>query len=108
MPGSPRRIGVVGFAVIAIGAGVFLASTSWPQPDRAVELAGLILAALLTSALATEHITAKHWVIMPPSFVVNLTALLLLGPQAMMLVATLGAIMQGLTGPVLPHRVRRV
>ena len=80
----------------------------WPQPDRTLEFSGLILAALLTSALAMQHVTAKDWATMPPSFVVDLTTLLLLGPHAMTFVATAGAIMQGLTDREQPHRIRRV
>jgi diguanylate cyclase (GGDEF)-like protein/PAS domain S-box-containing protein len=69
----------------------------WPQPHRAFELSGLILAAMLISALAIQQSTAKDWAAMPPSFVIDFTALLLLGPQAAMLVAAAGAVMQGLT-----------
>ena len=43
---------------------------------------------------------------MPPSFVVDLTALLLLGPYAMLFVATAGAIVQGLTDRRQTDRIR--
>ena len=45
---------------------------------------------------------------MPPSFVIDFTALLLLGPHAMLVVAAAGAIMQGLTDPQGRHWLRRV
>ncbi len=45
---------------------------------------------------------------MPPSFVIDFTALLLLVPHAMMLVATAGVVMQALTDSESPHRYRRV
>jgi diguanylate cyclase (GGDEF)-like protein len=80
----------------------------WPQPDRTFELSGLILAALLTTALATQQLTAKDWANMPPSFVIDFTTLLLLGPQAALLVAAAGAIMQGLNDSERSHRFRRV
>ena len=104
---SRRSLVVVAFAAVAIGPAVFLGLAGWPQPDRTFEFSGLILAALLTSALATRHVTARDWSIMPPSFVVDLTTLLLLGPHAMTVVALAGAIMQGLTDREQPHRRRR-
>lgn len=105
----PSRLSLVlAFALAAIGGGVFLGLAGWPQPDRTLELSGLILAALLTAALATERSTAKDWATMPPSFVIDFTALLLLGPHATMLVATAGAVMQGLTDSERRHRLRRV
>jgi diguanylate cyclase (GGDEF)-like protein/PAS domain S-box-containing protein len=102
-----RRSVVLAFALVAIGAGVFLGLAGWPQPDRTLEFSGLILAALLTSALAIQHSTAKDWATMPPSFVIDFTALLLLGPHATMFVATIGAVMQGLTDSEGPHRSLR-
>ena len=77
-----RRSILVTFAVIAIGVPAFLGMAGWPQP-RTLEFSGLILAALLTSALAMQQSTAKDWATMPPSFVIDFTALLLLGPHAM-------------------------
>ena len=44
---------------------------------------------------------------MPPSFVVDFSALLLLGPDATMLVAAAGAVVHGLTDSEVPHRLRR-
>ena len=44
---------------------------------------------------------------MPPSFVIEFTALLLLGPHATAVVATAGTVMQGLTDSQKPHRLRR-
>ena len=83
---------VVAFAVIAIGAGMFLGLAGWPQPHRTLEFSGLILAAILTSALAMQQSPTKDWATMPLSFVIDFTALLLLGPQAAMLVAAAGAV----------------
>ena len=53
----PRRLGVVVFAAMAIGAGVLLGFAGWPQPHRTLEFSGLILAAILISALATQPST---------------------------------------------------
>ena len=101
-----RRYDIVAFALIALAAGAFLGLAGWPQPDRTLEFCGLILAAMLTSALAMQHVSAKDWAMMPPSFLVDFTALLLLGPHAASLVATAGAGMQCLTDTQHPHRIR--
>ncbi len=92
-----RGVTILVFAIIAIGSGVFLGMSGWPQPDRTLELSGLILAAMLIAALALQHSSTKNWATVPPSFVIDFTALLLLGPNAMMVVATAGAVMQWLT-----------
>jgi diguanylate cyclase (GGDEF)-like protein/PAS domain S-box-containing protein len=102
-----RRLVVVAFALLAIGAAVLLAFAGRPQPDWTLEFSGLLLAAMLTSALAMQQSTAEDWASMPPSFVIDFTALLLLGPHAMMLVATAGAITQWFTDSTHPHRSRR-
>jgi diguanylate cyclase (GGDEF)-like protein/PAS domain S-box-containing protein len=99
---------VIAFAVLTVGAGVLLGLAGWPQPARTLEFAGLILAAILVSALPVQQATTKDWATMPPSFVIDFTALLLLGPYATMLVAAAGAGMQGLMDSRRPHWSRRV
>ena len=105
---SRRSVVVLAFSSVVIAAAVLLGMAGWPQPHQTLELSGLVLAALVASALAMQHVTAKDWATMPPSFVVDLTTLLLLGPYAMTFVAAAGAIMQGLTDREYLHRVRRV
>ena len=95
MPILRRRSSVALLALAAIGAGALLGVAGWPQPHRTLEFCGLILAAILTSALATRPSSAPDWATMPPSFVIDFTALLLLGPHATMLVATAGTVAQG-------------
>ena len=102
-----RRRRVVLFAAAAIGAGALLAYVGWPQPLPTVEFCGLILAAILTSTLATRPST-QDWATMPASFVIDFAALLLLGPNAMMLVATAGAVAHGLTDSQPSRRGRRM
>jgi diguanylate cyclase (GGDEF)-like protein/PAS domain S-box-containing protein len=97
MRAIPRLSGVAAFAAVAIGAGVLLGFLGWPQPHRTLEFSGLILAAVLFSVLARHESTAQDWATMPPSFVIDFTSLLLLGPHATMLVATAGTVTQGLT-----------
>ena len=103
-----RWSAVVALAAIAIGAGVLLGLADWPQSGRTLEFSGLILAAILTSALATQQSTAKDWATMPPSFVIDFTSLLLLGPDATMLVAITGTVTQRLTDSQRSHPLRRM
>ena len=93
----PRHPGIVVFGAIALGAGVFLGFGGWLQPHRTVEYCGLILAAMLTSALAMQQSAAKDRATMQPAFVIDFTSLLLFGPHATLLVATAGAVSQGFT-----------
>src|SRR6266550_6780462 len=103
-----RRSGVIAFAAIAIGAGVFLGFANWPQPPRILEFSGLILAAILTSSLAMRQSTTEDRATMPLSFVIDFTSLLLLGPHATMLVATAGTVTQRLADPERSHPSRRM
>src|SRR5438093_4312976 len=90
------RSRVLAFAAIAIGSGLLLGLASWPQPHRTFEFGGLILAAILASSLPIPRST-KDWGTMPLSFVVDFASLLLLGPNATLLVAAAGTVTQGLT-----------
>ena len=47
---------------------------------------GLILAAILISAVAKQRTGTWDWATVPPSFVIEFASLLLLGPNATMLV----------------------
>jgi diguanylate cyclase (GGDEF)-like protein/PAS domain S-box-containing protein len=101
------RSAVAVFAAVALGAGVLLGFAGWPQPDRTLELSGLILAAMLTATLTPPRSTMKDWATMPPAFVIDFTTLLLLGPHAATLVATSGLVMRRLTDLQSPHQIRR-
>ena len=61
---------------------------------------------MLIAALALQHSSTKNWATVPPSFVIDFTALLLLGPNATMVVVTAGAVMQWLTDSTRPRSVR--
>src|SRR5258706_3490342 len=104
----PRLSGLIAFAAIAIGTGTLLGFAGWPEPHRTLEFSGLILAAILTAALAMRQSTAQDWATMSPSFVIDFISLLLLGPNATMLVATAGTVTQGFTDSPHPHPARRV
>src|SRR6185295_1408694 len=103
-----RRSGILAFAAIAIGAGAFLGFAYWPQPHRTLEFTGLMLAAILTSALAMRQSTTEDWATMPLSFVIDFAALLLLGPHLTMLVASAGTVTQRLVDSQRSHPSRRM
>src|SRR5215217_2664741 len=77
-------------AAIFIGALSLAQLAGWTRPDRVVELAVLILTAILTSVLAPA---AQSRIVMPPSFVVTFGSLLLFDRH----VATLAAVAAVLT-----------
>ena len=104
----PRFSSVGLLSVVAIGAGLVLGLAGWPQPGRAIEFCGLILAAILTSALVAQPSGARDLATMPLSFVIDCTSLLLLGPHATMIVVTAGTVAQGLTDSTHAHPVRRM
>src|SRR5262245_38333863 len=86
----PHRSAAIAFAAVAIVAGAILGFAGWPLPNRMFEYSGLVLAAILISAFAKPRPSPKDWTTVAPAFVVEFIALLLLGPNATMLVALAG------------------
>jgi diguanylate cyclase (GGDEF)-like protein/PAS domain S-box-containing protein len=80
----------------------------WAQHGQTLEFSGLILAAILASAFAKQRTTTWDRATMPPSFVIDFTALLLLGPNVAMLVATAGIVTQRLADPERALPLRRL
>ena len=72
----------------AVGLAAGLGYGGWPQADLGIELAGLMLAAIVAAALAVRPAVASDWTLTPPFFVVVMTTVLLLGRDAALLVAT--------------------
>ncbi len=101
------RSRVLVFGAIAIGAGLLLGLAGWPQPHRTSEFGGLILAAILASSLPMPKL-ATDWGTMPLSFVVDFTSLLLLGPNATLLVAAAGTGTRGLSEAQRPQQYFRM
>ncbi|MCM3881136.1 MAG: EAL domain-containing protein [Vicinamibacterales bacterium] len=91
-----HRTSILTCAASAIWAGALLGFAYWPPPDQVVQYSALILATILTRALAAQRAAAKDWATAPPSFIVDFASLLLLGPNATMLVASAGVVTQGL------------
>jgi diguanylate cyclase (GGDEF)-like protein/PAS domain S-box-containing protein len=104
------QLRLVVFAVVATGAAALLALTGWPQPDRVLEFPGVILAAILTSFVATPPSTADDRGMMPPSFVIDFSVLLLFGASAALFVAAAGITTRWLAGSdrAKPLRSRRL
>jgi diguanylate cyclase (GGDEF)-like protein/PAS domain S-box-containing protein len=102
----PPRSGVIALAAIFIAAVFLPLLAGWTQSGRILELSGLVLAAILTSILRVQQSTTKDRAIMPPSFVINFSALLLFGPNVAMLVATAGALTPGFLGSRRPYALR--
>jgi len=95
MPRLPRYAAAAAFGIAAIGAGALLGQSVWPAPET-LEFCALILAGLLVSVFAMRDST-EDWATMSPSFVVDVVSLLLLGPRAMMFVATAGTVARSLS-----------
>ncbi len=88
----PRHSGLFVFAATATTAVVLLGFLGWPQPNRALEFSGLIVAAILTSVLAVQRPAAEDRGMMPLAFVVHFATLLLFGPHVAVIVVAAGAV----------------
>jgi diguanylate cyclase (GGDEF)-like protein/PAS domain S-box-containing protein len=104
-PGSSR---LAAFAAVAVAGGTLLGWAGWPEPHRTIEFSTLILAAILSSAFAIPPATAEERGRMAPSFVVDFSALLLLGLNAALVVATAGIIARWIADPLRARAVRRM
>jgi diguanylate cyclase (GGDEF)-like protein/PAS domain S-box-containing protein len=85
--------GVYIITAVAALAPLLLGLTGWPPPLRALEVAGLMLATILSAALERQRPSTKGGA---TSFVIDFTALLMGGRMAATLVATFGAVLRGL------------
>jgi diguanylate cyclase (GGDEF)-like protein/PAS domain S-box-containing protein len=103
----PRHSGLFVFAAIATGAVVLLGFFGWPQPHRTLEFSGLILAAILTSILAVQQPAAEDRGMMPLSFVVDFTSLLIFGPLPTIVVVFAGTMTQVVTDGPYSQPLRR-
>ena len=104
---DPRLKHVAAVAAAAIGAGWLLDYAGLLQPDRPVEFSGLILVGIVLSALAAQPSVTEDRATMPPSFVIEFTALLIFGAHAALVVAIAGAIARGFAHSQRAHQYRR-
>jgi diguanylate cyclase (GGDEF)-like protein/PAS domain S-box-containing protein len=88
----PRYSALFLFAAIATGAVMLLGLSGWPQAQRTFEFSGLIVVTILTSVVAVQRPAAEDRGMMPLSFVIHFTSLLLVGPHVTMVVVATGAI----------------
>src|SRR4051794_20333297 len=92
LPTVSRRTSLVAVGVLFAAAVVYVHLGVPSEPLRTVEFAGLMLAAVLTSGLRLEEVASNDRAIMPPSFVIAFSALLLFGPHLAMFVAAVAAL----------------
>ena len=88
----PPASGLVALAALLICVVFGSQSAGWTTSAQAFDLAGLALAAMLTSCLSVQRVSARDRAIMPPSFVVILSSLLLFGPHVATIVAVASAV----------------
>ena len=99
MGSLPSRVGVAALAALLVIAVFFPQVAGWTSSNRAFELAGLTLAAMLTALLAVQQAATKDRAIMPPSFILVFGSLLLFSPDVATLVAAAVALTPGFASP---------
>src|SRR5258707_9572560 len=108
---SPRHAAIIASAAAATGVGLFLLGFGpWSDPTHSSVSAGwlaLVLAVSVSSVLDPRRRGPEDQAAMRLSFVSDLGALLLFGPVAMTLVATISVITRALTGSPRSHPIRR-
>jgi len=102
MAAASSRSTVAALASIFIGATLALHFAGWVPADRLIEVASLVLAAVLTSLLRIQAPASADRAIVAPSFVITISTLMLFGPQ----VATVVAIAASLSAGFVASRTR--
>jgi diguanylate cyclase (GGDEF)-like protein/PAS domain S-box-containing protein len=95
----PRSLLIAGAAAV-LSAAWLPQLAGWAQPERAFQLAGLILAGLVAAAPGHHRWPSKDRAIMPPSFVITFSALLLFDRNVAMLVAFAAAVTPAFIAPM--------
>ncbi|HEX4931540.1 MAG TPA: PAS domain-containing protein, partial [Gemmatimonadaceae bacterium] len=98
-----RRPSVVASIGLCIAALVLPQLAKWPEAHGPLVFSALLLGSILTFALRLQHTTTKQRAVMPPSFVIIFSALLLSGPNGATLVAAVGALAAVLGAPERGH-----
>lgn len=93
----PDLTGVLMLASLAGGLGVVLWLSGWPHQHLSTAFLILIAGATLVAAFAAPPPTTRDWTVVPPSFVVEFCALLLVGAEATLLVVLAGVVTLWLT-----------
>ena len=90
-------------AALALATGILFGTMGWLEPHTPLQFSGLILAAVLASAFATEQSPVQGLAPMRPFFVIEFISLLLFGPGPTMLVAAVGTVSRALVDSQRPH-----
>ncbi len=107
--GTSPHTPLFAFAAAAIGSGLWLGLAAWPEePTLATGFAALMLGAIVHATFDLPWSGTEDWAVMPLSFVIDFSALLLFGPHAMTIIATAGAIAQVLANSPRSVLSRRV
>src|SRR5262245_45241693 len=94
-------------AVVLAGSAFLLGTYGWPQADRTVAFAAVVLAAVLTSAFAAAPAVAEDRGLMAPHFVVDFAALLFLGGNSALIAAAAGIAARWAADPERARPLRR-
>ena len=98
-----RRPSVLAAAGLCIAALVLPQLAKWPQAHGPLVFSALLLGSILTFGLRLQHTTTKQRAVMPPSFVIIFSALMLFGANGATLVAAVGALTAVLGAPDRGH-----
>jgi diguanylate cyclase (GGDEF)-like protein/PAS domain S-box-containing protein len=91
----PKRSTVVALACVFIAAIWLPRLAGWMAPARIFELSAVLVVSMLAACLRVQLPASTDRSIMPPSFAVVFTALLLFGPNVAMVVAAAAALTAG-------------
>jgi diguanylate cyclase (GGDEF)-like protein/PAS domain S-box-containing protein len=94
-------------AAALTGAVVLAGLAGWPEAGR-IEFPAMIVAAVLVAAFAQRSAAAEDRGLMPPSFVVDFTTLLLVGGEAALCVAAAGIAIRELAAVGRARPLRKV
>jgi diguanylate cyclase (GGDEF)-like protein/PAS domain S-box-containing protein len=94
-------------AAISVGVSMLLGLAGWPPGARSLEFSGLVLAAVLIAAFA-KYADSDDPALMPASFVINFTCLLLFGPEPTLVAVTAAIVTRELTDSQRLHSYRRM
>ena len=87
MAALPPRHSVLALGSVAVGAVAGVRLAGWVPADRTIEVAVLIVGAVLTSCLRVQKASAADRAIMPPAFVPIVSSMMLFGPNVATIVA---------------------
>ena len=102
----PQYLRLAVYAAVVTAVGILVSWNGWPQPDHVREFSAVVFGAVLIAGFAVWPSSAEDRGSMPPSFVSDLSALLLFGGSAALAVAAIGIVARAVSEPqrILPLR----